>query len=201
MRYISTALLAYMILSNNIHASGADDICVKAAECMRHNAKTYKKYVKDIEKKSILLKNTGWLPGISTLAKKIAKASGYSFKEVEQAKVLTRFVQAGELKDAMIRAVMQGEGAEILERVFSELKSKFGILRKTVEIRAELIDLLHKEMMQALNLKGSKDWFCDEIERKNKKKQYVIHGQAFNTYLHHMAVALFATYWFEKHII
>jgi hypothetical protein len=168
--------------------SSADDICTHTAQVMHQHANTYKKYIKDIESEFKLLrgaaKGIGWCSlgkwTIKNIARSIARTRGYSKKEVNQARILGRFIDAGNAKSCAITAVTCGEGADILTRIFSQLKARFGVLRKTAELRAALIDLLHQEMMRALGLSGSKDWFCDEIERKDKKKQYVIRDNAFN---------------------
>jgi hypothetical protein len=182
----------------------ADEICTRAAYLMHTHADQYKKYVKKLKFEMNTLRNVGFVPGIKQIAnfaaKKIAQQRGCGEKELEHSKILNRFIDAGKLKHHAISAVTHGDGADILERVFSQLKKQVGTIRNTVEIRTALIDLLHQEMMNALGLQGSKDWFCIEIERRNKKKHHVIHGDAFDIYLHQTAVALFAMYWFETYV-
>jgi hypothetical protein len=184
------------------------DIRTHTADSMRSHWRAYKKYVKGVESDFNLLRRLraagSWI-GLGSLihreAQKIALKRGCGEKELAHAKILSRFFEAGKAKKAAIIDVAHGQGAEILERVFSQLYNQFGgTIRKTVEIRTALIELLHKEMMAALGLNGSKEWFCEEIERKNHKKQYVVSGKAFDVYLHQSALALFAMYWFENHV-
>jgi hypothetical protein len=183
----------------------AHDICTRAADLMHKHASSYKKYVKEVEsdfKKLRSVQSASHVPGLwwlNDFAKKIARKRGCTEKEFSQARVLSRFVDSDKPRKAAITAVMHSYGAAILERVFTALKDQFGSLRQTPEIRAALIELFHQEMMVALELNGSKDWFCGEIERKNNK-DYVITGGAFTIYLQQTAVALFAMYWFEKQV-
>lgn len=183
-------------------------VCTRAAESMRTHSTAYKKYVKGVESDFKLLRRiraAGKWIGLEALihreAQKIAIKRGCGEKELAHAKILSRFFEAGKSKKAAIAAVSHGQGAEILERVFSQLYNQFGgTIRRTVEIRTALIELLHQEMMAALGLSGSKEWFCEEIERKNNKKQYIITGKAFDVYLHQSSLALFAMYWFENQV-
>jgi hypothetical protein len=205
--YVYTGIVLSSALSS-VKAYGPDDICTHAKQIMSQCGQDFKKYVKDICSEFKLLQGAkrgmGWFKvgdwAINKVATAIATKRGCSQAEIGQARILERFVDAGNARKCTINAIIQGKYADVLSRIFTRLKDQYGSLRKTAEIRASLIDLLHQEMMQALSLKGSKDWFCDEINRKIKKKRYAIAGELFEIYLYHIGLALFATYWFEHHL-
>lgn len=196
--------LSFIFFATAVHAQEAADTPFVSAQMMQNHARSYKKYVKEVESKFKLLrgatKGMGWCPLGKWTIQNIARTFGYSEREIKHAKILSRFVDAGNAKRCALATVCQGKGFDVLTRVFSQLKNRFGVLRRTVEVRTALIDFLHQEMMDALGLQGSRDWFCQEIDRKNKKKQYIIRDAAFDIYLHQTALALFAMYWFENHI-